>query len=153
MNNDKLTTLHANINIVYQQNDLEYNNRWKLNTVFRNSCCIVGPGCEQIKIPVTLTNGTGIFPHTKFQNGLETSNNISLIRLNAIENESPINNPGDVDQSVSKMIKDTAENPIGTYSMPQNKDQIRVISVRRIMPVTFQSKNTPHSNINTTTKA
>lgn len=47
---------------------------------------------------------------------------LSRINFNAIENESVINNPGDVDKDILDFLKNCAENPIDSVAGPSKRN-------------------------------
>lgn len=94
-----------------------------------------------------------------YKKGILNSNADALSRirlniLNTFENESTINNPGDVDENVLKLSREEHLEPIEITPSTSNsvgKNRIKILSDIQIKPPNVPTENTPHSNFNETT--
>lgn len=84
---------------------------------------------------------------------------LSRIQLNVYENESIINNPGDVNNDILDYMRNLAENPIqqpcssDKHTLPTDKDTPRINIISDVIIKPADSADTVHSNQNTETES
>lgn len=75
---------------------------------------------------------------------------LSRITINALENESLVNNPGEVDTDILDYLRTLAEDPIQTQSQNPEPNTPQILQDIQINPPDNETLNTPHSCSNET---